>query len=602
MNNQFDKDKRAQDQNAEEAREELRAQHIKSNAAADRSNTLDDENRIKVLSPGMLVMKRFMRNKLALTGLVILVVMFLFAFVGGLLSPYNQAQVFKHDEEILKDYASAQYNTEMRYFLMEGEEFSNAAQAQMALALTGGRTTFENDGQEYALSDLGEEGYGISKARSVANVMTLGGRRDIRVTDDSFTLTEGVRQATLAAMDAGQVEFEAEGNLYSLARSGKSYTLGLVQPFALATTLVCDAYDVQNDALVNSFAFRYASQRAMALGERTFESDGVSYRIEEEDSDVIIYQTSGGDKTAFAALSNIIVTANANDVVLTLELKDAIRDAVVGRQDAFELDGVAYQLNRVNQTYNVKTLTVARLITRYAAPSPEHILGTDGNGMDVLTRLMYGGRISLLVGFVVVFLETFIGVIIGGVSGYFGGWVDTCLMRFVDLFNCIPFYPTVMIIGAVMDKMEVKPYPRIFLLMAVLGILGWTGIARIVRGQILSLREQDFMVATEATGIKVSRRIFRHLVPNVMPLLIVQATMGLGGIIITEATLSYLGLGVKYPLSSWGYIINAANDQFVLTNYWFIWLPAGLLIVLTVLGFNFVGDGLRDAFDPKMKR
>jgi peptide/nickel transport system permease protein len=138
--------------------------------------------------------------------------------------------------------------------------------------------------------------------------------------------------------------------------------------------------------------------------------------------------------------------------------------------------------------------------------------------------------------------------------------------------------------------------------MLVLGLLYWTTVARIVRGQILSLREQDFMVATEATGIRTSRRIFRHLIPNVMPLLIVNATAGLGGIIITEATLGFLGLGVKYPLASWGSIINIASDAFVMTNYWFMWIPAGTLILLTVLGFNFVGDGLRDAYDPRMQR
>ena len=175
-------------------------------------------------------------------------------------------------------------------------------------------------------------------------------------------------------------------------------------------------------------------------------------------------------------------------------------------------------------------------------------------------------------------------------------------MRFVDLFNCIPYWPMMIIAGSVMDTLEVDSYLRIFLLMFIMGLLGWTGIARVVRGQILSLREQDFMVATEATGIKVSRRIFRHLVPNVMPLLIVQATMSLGGIIITEATLSFLGMGVKPPLASWGSIINAATDIFVMKAYPFIWLPAGFLILVTVLGFNFVGDGLRDAFDPKMKR
>ncbi len=230
------------------------------------------------------------------------------------------------------------------------------------------------------------------------------------------------------------------------------------------------------------------------------------------------------------------------------------------------------------------------------------MLGTDGNGMDVMTRLMVGGRVSLAVGFVVVFLEVLIGVLFGGISGYFGGWLDTAIMRFVDLFNCIPFYPVVIIIGTVMDKMEVNPSLRIFLLMALLGLMGWTGIARVVRGQILSLREQDFMLATEATGLRTGRKLFRHLLPNVMPLLIVQATMNLGGIIIAEATLSFLGLGVKYPLASWGSIINAATNIHVMTNAWFVWIPAGLLIVLTVLGFNFVGDGLRDAFDPKMKR
>ena len=139
-------------------------------------------------------------------------------------------------------------------------------------------------------------------------------------------------------------------------------------------------------------------------------------------------------------------------------------------------------------------------------------------------------------------------------------------------------------------------------LMLILGFLGWPSIARLVRGQILSLREQEFMLATEACGIKVWHRIFRHLIPNVIPQLIVTCTMGLGSTILTEATLSFLGLGVKYPFASWGNIINDVNNAYVMTNYLFIWIPAGVCLLLTVLGFNFVGDGLRDAFDPKMKR
>ena len=238
----------------------------------------------------------------------------------------------------------------------------------------------------------------------------------------------------------------------------------------------------------------------------------------------------------------------------------------------------------------------------YAKPSKTHILGTDGHGMDMLTRLMFGGRISLMVGFVTVILEVLIGVIMGGVAGYFGGWVDTLIMRLVDIFYCIPSLPLYIILGAIMDFWKIDPQLRIFVLCAMLGLLGWAGVARMVRGQILSLREQEFMTAAEALGISTHRRIFVHLIPNVVPQLIVIATMGLGDTILTEATLSFLGLGVKFPYASWGNIINAVNDSYVMTNFWFVWIPAGMLILLTVLGFNFIGDGLRDAFDPKMKR
>jgi peptide/nickel transport system permease protein len=238
----------------------------------------------------------------------------------------------------------------------------------------------------------------------------------------------------------------------------------------------------------------------------------------------------------------------------------------------------------------------------YAAPSRAHWLGTDRNGMDMLTRLMYGGRVSLIIGFIVELIATLIGIIMGGLAGYFGKWVDNLIMRIVDIFYCIPSMPIIIILGAAMDAMSVDPTIRMVYLMLILGFLGWPGMARLIRGQILSLREQEFMTATEACGISVSKRIFKHLIPNVIPQLIVVMTMGLGSVIITEATLSFLGLGVRFPFASWGNIISDVNDTYVLTNFWFIWIPAGVLLLATVLAFNIVGDGLRDAFDPKMKR
>lgn len=238
----------------------------------------------------------------------------------------------------------------------------------------------------------------------------------------------------------------------------------------------------------------------------------------------------------------------------------------------------------------------------YQAPSATHLLGTDGRGMDLLTRLMYGGRVSLLIGFIVVAIETTIGVIMGGIAGYYGKWVDSLIMRLVDIFNCIPFMPVMLLIGVVMSGIQMSELSRIMILMIVMGILGWSYIARIVRGQILSLREQEYMMATEALGIPAWRRIVKHLVPNVVPQIIVIATMNLGGVILTESSLSFLGIGVRYPSASWGNMIEAITNEHIMSSYPFTWIPPGICILLTVLAFNFLGDGLRDAFDPKMKR
>ena len=234
--------------------------------------------------------------------------------------------------------------------------------------------------------------------------------------------------------------------------------------------------------------------------------------------------------------------------------------------------------------------------------SEKHWLGTDADGRDVLTRLMYGGRISLFVGVIVVIIELVIGVLLGGLAGYYGGAVDMIIMRLVEVFNSIPFIPLMLIISSVMLASGVKPQYKIFWIMGVLGVLYWAGVARMVRGQILSLREMEYMQAAEATGIRTSRKILKHLVPNVMPTIILIATMDIGGVILTESVLSYLGVGIAWPYASWGNMVEAVNQSIILKNYLNIWLPPGICILLTVLAWNFIGDGMRDAFDPRMKR
>ncbi len=234
-------------------------------------------------------------------------------------------------------------------------------------------------------------------------------------------------------------------------------------------------------------------------------------------------------------------------------------------------------------------------------PSSLHILGTDNLGRDVLARLMQAGRISLLVGLVAVTIEVVIGSVLGVLAGHYGGVVDAIIMRIVDIFLCFPFLPLLIMLGAVMSDLAVAPDKRIFAVMFIIGLLSWPTICRLVRGQILSLREQEFMQAAEALGLKDRRKMFAHLLPNTFASIIVSATLGIGGAILTESSLSFLGLGVTPPTPTWGNMIQVVNDQYALQYLPWLWIPPGLCIFLTVMSINLFGDGLRDALDPKLK-
>lgn len=565
------------------------------------SQALDDEQRVKVLSPGMLVAKRFFRNKLAVAGLVILVTMFVFSFIGGMVSPYGESQVFRKTDHVWKDYAGATYNKAYIFETADGSEFPAAGQQKFILATNKGDATFEADGVTYGLENKGEEYWAIYSAEPVATVLTLKGKSTYKPAGDA-EVTDDIKEGYEEAVSNDEDTFEVDGITYSIEKSGRDNLITISVEVAFATKKVFSA--ATSDAQLG-FEFQQLALDALENGESSFECDGVKYEMSTLEGETATEITKDGE--VYATVSGLLVSPQANGVFLSLSFKEAVEQAITEKASTFTAlnengEEETYQLQTKNTQYVVRNQKETTVNDTYAAPSKKHLVGTDGNGMDMLTRLMYGGRISLMIGFVVIIIEGIIGILIGGISGYFGGWVDTILMRVVDVVICIPAMPLYIIIGSVMDYYKIDPRIRIYALCAILGIVGWPSIARMVRGQILSLREQEFMVATEATGVRVSRRIFRHLIPNVIPQLIVIATMGLGDVILMEATLSFLGIGVKFPYASWGNIVNAVNDVYVLTNFWFVWIPAGFLILLTVLGFNFVGDGLRDAFDPKMKR
>ena len=570
-------EQQAEQQAEQKLREEIREEMKNADQTpAEEHYSLNDDRRVKVLSPGMLVAKRFIRNRMAVTGLVILIFMFIFSFIGGLVSPYGQDQFFYTDKTIRKSLGEAKENTEFRYGSNSDELFGLTAQAKAMLAIQQGKDTFNFSNHNYTMNKVSDEMFTIS----CDGVMVGYAAKDMVNADAADQkLSFEFNYQALTAYATGAKEFTADGVTYALAEDGGVTLDGADYAYISRYLVQAISPDV---FLSRDFKNKLLATIATAQdGKATFTYTDESLIMNEPE------QTEDGEN------------ADGQTSGINTEDPNAPKQDDTSNTATAEYD---LEFKAATNSWQILQEKSSRQYDQYSFPNMKHWLGTDMYGMDMLTRLMYGGRVSLLIGFIVIIIETVIGVIFGGISGYFGGWVDNLIMRIVDIFYCIPSMPVIIILGAAMDASRVDPTVRMIYLMLILGFLGWAGIARLVRGQILSLREQEYMAAAEACGLSVSRRIFKHLIPNVIPQLIVTCTMGLGSVIITEATLSFLGLGVKFPFASWGNIISDVNNTHVLTTYWFIWIPAGVLLLLTVLAFNLVGDGLRDAFDPKMKR
>ena len=684
--------------NEELKKDEIEAR-LSQNGSDDGVMKLDDTQRVKVLSPGRLVVKRFIRNKLAIVGISILAFMFVFCFIGPYLYPYHQTQKF-YKKDILENssYAAAkertvytthkpdagdtvhysvvnmvnsyivndmqpQNKTHMFVSDTDGNRYLIKYETENVYTLYDCNTTrigtlapyllvgeYDSIGQKFNFSEgvsLGTDFVSAAEAavKDKVSEFELGGKKysvesavgkkfiiklfsDDKIQYVASPIGPDFEAAAQAATDSGMFEFN--GETYTVEKIGdNAYNVDLITIGDMR--YICSPYAINLHDGVSIASNEFLRDALIGLTtDGTFKYNDESYSIREENGELNIYR----GEALYGLFTTFSVSRVNGSGALPIEFKNDIKakidsmieqnktvDTVVTKVEKQNPDASIALDESGNVIYADTEVTITRkgddfaitcdrveyLIDTYGKPFSNmteylHPVGTDGDGYDVLARIMYGGQVSLRVGFIVVIIEVLLGVIMGGISGYFGGWIDTLIMRLVDIFNCIPTMPILIIIGAFFDALQLPSEARLWWMMAVLGFLGWAGVARMVRGQILSLREQEFMVATEVGGLRISRRIFRHLIPNVMPQLIVHATAGLGSVILTESVLSFLGLGVKHPLASWGSMINSVSDYSSMINYTYIWVPVGLLICLTVIAFNFVGDGLRDAFDPKMKR
>ncbi len=231
-----------------------------------------------------------------------------------------------------------------------------------------------------------------------------------------------------------------------------------------------------------------------------------------------------------------------------------------------------------------------------------YIMGTDGRGRDVFTRIVHGGKMTLTIGAVAVLVSSVIAIVVGCVAGYFGGAVDTFLMRVTEIFASIPFLPFAMLLSQIIKHYNLSETARIFIIMLILGALSWTGLARMIRGQVLAEREKEFVVAAKAIGVKERTIAFKHILPNIVSVILVSMTLDFAGCLLTESSLSYLGFGVQQPQPTWGNMLNGCNNSTVIQNYWWQWLFPALFLSLATICINIIGDALRDALDPKGQR
>ena len=228
-----------------------------------------------------------------------------------------------------------------------------------------------------------------------------------------------------------------------------------------------------------------------------------------------------------------------------------------------------------------------------------YLFGTDNLGRDTFTRIIHGGKMTMTIGAIAVIISSVIAIIVGCLSGYFGGWVDILLMRVTEIFSAIPFLPFAMMLSYVLTSRPISETSRIMIIMVILGLLSWTGLARMIRAQVLAEREKEFVTAAKAMGVKERFIAFRHILPNIISVIIVSMTLDFAGCLLTESSLSYLGFGVQQPRPTWGNMLNGANNSIVIQNYWWQWLFPAIFLSIATISINILGDTLRDVLDPK---
>lgn len=602
----------------------------------------------KIESPSVMAVKAFFRRKLAVVALVVLVAMFLFVFIGPYFFPMNLNYTDPLQANVAPNYTMLSVPGALANDVKEISSFSdfsvgvsnsgklyiwgntknnltNVDFTQIPDEVVNGNIVTAAAGSDHiiAITDEGKiVGWGDK---------TVGQYGYLRKADDPYVqMPEEFIEGTI---DPDKVDQLICGyQVTGLVLDGRLYMWGNVNSmYSLKEFSTSDAFDsgVKKVAFSNYYAIVLMEDGSVTGGQTlTFNRQSAKSSTEGRISNLKSYLA---DKKVvdIAATNNVYALVMEDGSIVTFGAVEYGEDQVpaIGADEKYVSIGAgtrhfvamtdkgvtyAWGHNDGGQT-DINGMEAAKVFAgskqTYVVNEENEItektgfkgylMGTDNRGRDILTRIVHGGKMTMTIGAVAVIVSTIIAIIIGCISGYFGGWVDMLLMRITEICSSIPFLPFAMMLSYVIRTQPIDETTRIFIIMVMLGLLSWTGLARMIRAQVLAEREKEFVIAAQSMGVKENRIAFKHILPNVISIILVNVTLDFAGCMLTESSLSYLGFGVQQPQPTWGNMLYGANNSIVIQNYWWQWVFPAIFLAIATISINIIGDTLRDVLDPK---
>ena len=599
-------------------------------------------------SPAKMAVKTFFRRKLAVAALVILIFLFLFVFIGSLLIPMDAGYTDPLQANIAPNYSMLKVPKGLKDDVRSISSFSN-----FSVGVSNNNTLYIWGSTKGALTKKDFADFPEEIKEGNVYIAAAGSDHIIAITTDGKIVGWGANSRAQYGYTATGDKLvympeELQGNLdvtkiqqlicgyqcTALVYDGQLYMWGNGNALINIQSMINDAtakleegVKVEKVALTNYYGMILYDDGSVAspsyLNSKTTVTSSKNGKVKfneiknaadivatnncfcivSDDGEIFVQGASEYGENQMAVIPDgEKVVSLASGTRHFVALTDNGRAYAWGHNDNGQAEVNGESADRVfagsKQTYLVNEDDDVTLKIGLKG----YLFGTDKMGRDTFARIVHGGRMTMTVGAVAVIVSTIIAIIVGCLSGYFGGWVDMLLMRVTEIFSAIPFLPFAMMLSYVIQKNPIDETTRIIIIMIMLGLLSWTGLARMIRGQVLAEREKEFVLAAKAMGIKEKRIAFKHILPNVVSVILVSVTLDFAGCLLTESSLSYLGFGVQQPRPTWGNMLNGANNSIVIQNYWWQWVFPAIFLAIATISINIIGDTLRDVLDPKSSR